>query len=406
SVLTSTGISVDASTDVKNFKITVQLGDCSSVTDELEWIYPNLMTWGSNSTTQYRLGNGSTANTNIPGAIGSTYKIWRKVVSQSHSFALTSNNELWGWGYNDSGQLGNNTTVNQATPVRIGTSSWGDVAAGASGSTGFSLGYFTNGRLLGWGDNAAGQLGTNSITDSYTPNYVNNEYAQNPWINVSGANRHSMAISGSGNTLWGWGSNEYGETGNGSPSSTNILTATQVGTNATWSQVAAGAEFTVALRSTGRIYAWGRNQYGQLGNGTTTDQSTIAMGPSTGIWSKFDAQNLHVLAINTSNKLYAWGRNNYGQVGNNTLTDASSPVQVSDLEFASVSAGYSHSVALTTDGDLYTWGNNGSGQLGNGANARLLVPTKVGNLKWDAVDSGVDFTVGVARTFVPKGYSY
>src|SRR3989344_5903658 len=135
------------------------------------------------------------------------------------------------------------------------------------------------------------------------------------------------------------------------------------------------------------LWAWGRNNYGNLGLGDTNARSSpVQVGQSGELWSVVVASANHSLAIKTDGTLSGWGQNSYGQLGLGHITHKSSPVQVGTLAtWGTVSIG-NHSLAIKTDGTLWTWGNASYGQLGSGATALRSSPVQVGTLAvWSKV---------------------
>ncbi|MFT4246200.1 MAG: hypothetical protein QM571_06780 [Micrococcaceae bacterium] len=181
-----------------------------------------------------------------------------------------------------------------------------------------------------------------------------------------------------------------------------------------------GGSHSTAVKGDGTMYGWGRNEYGQLGKGTsgttnyTQPSSTSIAG--TVLFKKLDTHYDHNLAITLDGDLYVWGSNRdhdsddlAGQLGDGTtVLQRVNPISVSTpgLKWYDVQAGSSHSLGITTDGDLYGWGI--SSFIGNGATSSTpqLTPEKIGHMKWDGITCSSSASYGVARTFVPKGYEY
>ena len=263
----------------------------------------------------------------------------------------------------------------------------------------FSLAVGSDGNAYAWGDNRYGQLGDGTKTSRSTPVMVKKPdrttYPDVPadftYVQVSTGTDHSLAV-GSDGYAYAWGYNSDGQLGNNSTNSSPVPvrvrdpsspTDTSRALRAT--QVSAGSEYSLALGSDGYAYAWGYNNFGQLGNGggsstvparvrdpaspTDTGKGLKAKQVSAGTWSS--------LALGSDGYAYAWGYNNLGQLGDGTKTSRSTPVMVkepdrrtypdlpADFTYAQVSAGYEHSLALGSDGYAYAWGFNNSGQLGN-----------------------------------------
>lgn len=171
-------------------------------------------------------------------------------------------------------------------------------------------------------------------------------------------------------TLWTWGSNQEGqlgaetqETGVDREGNQVAVSGTSLAVLEDVRSVAAGGDFTVALKTDGTLWAWGGNDYGQMGNGTVVSaaQPVQVLDQVTAV----SAGDYHVAAIRADGTLWTWGDNLYGQLGDGTRDSVSAPHQVlADVRFAVM--GDYHAAAISTDGTLYTWGSNLDGQLGTG----------------------------------------
>jgi alpha-tubulin suppressor-like RCC1 family protein len=319
----------------------------------------DLYTWGDN--VSGCLGDGTTTDRSTP------VKIMSNVASVSlgnnHSAAITTNGDLYTWGYNSYGKLGDETTTDRSTPVKIMSN-----IASVSLSGGHSAAITTSGDLYTWGWNAFGQLGDETRTDSSTPVKIMSNVAS-----VSLGKYHSAAITTSGD-LYTWGLNTEGEIGDGTSGILKSVKSTPVKIMSNVASVSLGQYHSAAITTNGDLYTWGSNKYGQLGNGTNTDSSTPVK-----IMSNVASVSLglsHSAAITTNGDLYTWGENDYGQLGDGTTTDRSTPVKIKS-NIASVSLGDYHSAAITTNGNLYTWGRNTNGPLGNGTTTDSLVPVQI-----------------------------
>jgi alpha-tubulin suppressor-like RCC1 family protein len=277
--------------------------------------------------------------------------------------------QLWAYGDNTYGQLGNGTTTNASTPVLAGTANNWVTAAGGQG---FTVAIQANGTLWSWGKNDHGQLGLGDDTQQLEPQQIGTD--QN-WIAVTAGNHHVMAIKSNG-TLWSWGWNQAGELGNGDE--TEQQTPVQVGTDNHWASIAAGFNCSAAIQTNGTLWTWGTNTYGQLGDGTTDAHNIPAQVGTDHDWIKVDLGQSAAIALKTGGDLWVWGQNTYGNFGNGTTTDSNTPIQTgAAFHWKKVNLGQTHVTAIRTDGTLWTWGENTHGQLGNGENAAATNATMI-----------------------------
>jgi alpha-tubulin suppressor-like RCC1 family protein len=246
-----------------------------------------------------------------------------------------------------------------------------------------SLAIKTDGTLWAWGSNSYGELGDGtSVSNRTIPTQIGN--ATN-WLSISaGDGYYSIALKTDG-TLWAWGRNNYGQLGDGTNINKNI--PIQIGTENNWSKIATGNSFTIAIKSNGSLWTWGNNSY-TLGNGTTqTSSIPINIGTTTPYWIKIDAygSNAAVLSGINSTFIYGalvnWGNNTYGQLGLNSTINKTSPSFVEGswaANWAEFKVGDAHSVAIKNNGTLWSWGRGLYGQLGNGNTSDVLIPTQIG----------------------------
>ena len=186
---------------------------------------------------------------------------------------------------------------------------------------------------------------------------------------VAAGGLHSLASTGDG-MLWAWGANNYGQLGDGT--TTNRASPVAVGTGFT--AFGAGYYHSVGLRADGTLWAWGDNRYGQVGDGTTV-QRNAPFQVGTG-FVRFAVGSYHNLAIKADGTLWAWGNNESGQIGDGTSANRLRPVQVGS-GFVGVAAGYEHSLGLKSDGSRWSWGLNRYGQLSDGTSVNRPLPVQV-----------------------------
>ncbi len=231
-----------------------------------------------------------------------------------------------------------------------------------------------------WGYNTSGQLGNGTTANSSTPVAVNTGAMSGAVTAIKANADQTCATTASG--MYCWGYNGYGQLGNGTTASSSTPVAVNTGAmSGAVTSFTVGKDHACATTATG-VYCWGYNNYGQLGNGTTTNSSTpvaVSAGSMSGAVTAIDAGGNHTCATTTSG-VYCWGWNIYGQIGNGSTTNSSSPVAVSSAvmsgEATSLAAGYQHSCA-TTSGGTYCWGYGSSGQIGRGSTSNSLVPAAV-----------------------------
>ncbi|MDN3514170.1 MAG: carboxypeptidase regulatory-like domain-containing protein [Candidatus Brocadia sp.] len=195
---------------------------------------------------------------------------------------------------------------------------------------------------------------------------------------VAGGGFHSLALKPEG-TVWAWGWNDFGQLGNGTTS--NSAVPVQVSNLSDVVLIARGRHYSMALKSDGTVRTWGRNEFGQLGNGTTTNSNVpVPVSNLSGVIA-IDGGGYHCLALKSDGTIWAWGRNDFGQLGNGTTVNSAVPVQVSNLSgVVAIAGGGLHSLAQKSDGTIWAWGRNDSGQLGNGTTVNSAVPVQVSNL--------------------------
>jgi len=236
----------------------------------------SLWAWGSNISGQ--LGNGTITNQLAPVQIG-TATNWSYIATGGyHSLALKSDGTLWTWGLNVSGQLGDGTVVNKTSPVQIGTSVWVQIEAGRLYSLGRqSTVWPSNGQIWAWGDNFYGQLGDGTTISQNVPVNIN----VGIYLDIIANDEHCLGIGPFGG-LMAWGRNTYGQLGDGTL--VNKTNPVQIGSSILWSggleRLGVGYDHSLAIDFMGNLYSWGANYNGQLGLGDTTDRLTPTLVPT------------------------------------------------------------------------------------------------------------------------------
>jgi hypothetical protein len=356
--------------------------------------------WGKNAVGQ--LGDNTNTSRLSPVTTLTNSVLWSNIsAGYSHSLAIAAG-VAYGWGFNGDGSLGDNTTSSRKTPVTVvgGINTWTQVSAGTGGDTsGHSLGLTSAGIAYAWGENSAGQLGDNTTTSRLSP--VTVVGAIDTWAQVSAGESCSLGRT-SGGVLYAWGSNQYGRLGDGTTTARSSP-VTVVGGFSNWSQVGKAGRHSLAFRSDGVLYAWGRNAYGQLGDNTTTSRSspvTVVGGINT--WTQVSGSKLISLGVTSTGVAYAWGQNNYGQLGDNTGTGKSSPVTVVGgiNNWNQVSSGHQHNLGRTSAGVAYAWGRSLYGENGDSTTTTRSSPVifSGGLTNWTQVAAGGRHSLAL-RTF-------
>ncbi len=333
-----------------------------------------VMTWGNTGAGQ--LGDGAITQTDVPVAVKGLSGVTAIAAGESHSLALLSNGTVMAWGYNNYGQLGNGGTTGpeiceseipcSRTPIVVkGLSGVEAIAAGSN----YSLALLSDGTVMSWGEDTWGQLGDGSTKGSET------------CAEALPCSTTPVAVSG-----------------------LSEVTA-----------IAAGGDSLALLRN-GTVMDWGYNGAGQLGNGSTTGPQTCDGSacsttpvPVSGLSGVTDIAGgwIHSLALLSNGTVMAWGNNEHGHLGNGTTSNSDVPVPVSGLSgVTAIAAGEYHSLALLSNGKVMAWGWNILWQLGSSAAEEdSLVPIPVSGLSGVtaiAAGNGQSYAVGAPPVPSPQ----
>lgn len=279
------------------------------------------------------------------------------------------------WGNNSSGQLGDGTKTNRLTPVDV-VGLNGGVAASISG-LGSSCALLLAGAVKCWGQGYFGELGNGATTTQLTPVSVSG--LSSGATQLTGGNLHACALTDSGGVKC-WGANQfYGSVGDGTL--TNRSSPVDVvDLSSGVASISSLAFSTCALMTDGAVKCWGSNYYGELGDGTTVDRYTpvnvVGLGSDV---SAISVGGEHVCILTTGGGVKCWGYNGYGQLGDGTTTDEKMPVDVVGLGsgVTAIAAGAEHTCAMMSSGAVKCWGRNEYGEVGDGTTTNRLTPTDV-----------------------------
>ncbi len=398
-----------------------------------------VFTWGNNQTGE--LGQGNDKDSSVPLAIPRLgWPISAISTGTDGSLALTRRGRVWAWGGNDQGQLGIGSQQWHNAPVMVrGPGGHGHLSriTAVSSTNVASAALNADGHVLTWGDNIWGQLGNGTVAG---PDHCPTSASQPPGpsdvcstlpVSVVGASGRGtlsgvVAIAGSSDddlalrsdgTVWTWGINVSGQLGIGTASgpgeckpyshyaavgcSTKPVEVVGPGGKGVLNHVVAiagGADFNVALRADGTVWAWGSDSFADLGQAAPAPErcynpfadealpcSTVPVqvsGPDgvghlshiTAISAEPSAYGLHVMALRSDGTVWSWGVDDYGQLGNgkseefdNLPSEVVGPDGQGHLrDVVSIAAGGGFSMARLSNGSIWTWGENSNGQLGIG----------------------------------------
>jgi uncharacterized repeat protein (TIGR02543 family) len=255
-----------------------------------------------------------------------------------------------------------------------------------------NIGLSKSGQVYAWGRNEMGELGDGTTQDRTKPTLISFQGLQTGEMIelVTAGYRHSFAVTSKGR-VYAWGWNVNGELGDGTTIKKTIPTLidfTGLENEETIQSFAAVGVYTIALTTNGRVFAWGGNDFGRLGDGTTIDRTIPTLISFNGLNSGETIKSIHgglfhSFAVTSTGRVYAWGSNVAGQLGDGTTTQRNSPTLITFVglqvgeTIKELSGGTYHSLALTTNGRIFSWGTNSSGQLGDGTNSHQHVPTLI-----------------------------
>lgn len=343
-------------------------------------------TWGWNWYGQLGLGNQT--NSTVPVAIPGLGNVIAVAAGSEHCLVVRLDGSIAAWGSNDHGQLGDGTLINRWSPTLVQGLPPARRALAVSCGDDVSRVLLDDGTVWAWGWNDRGQLGDGSTNDSSAPRQVQGLVEV---VLLGGGEAHGLVVLRDG-SMRAWGHNVSGQIGDGS--FTDRYLPVQVLGMTNVSRIGCGGEaHSLAIRGDGSAWAWGNNLQGALGDGTVQNR-TVAVPISTfapqaivpaGVWAG-QAQSYAVREVGGVLTTWAWGRNNWGQLGTGTtsLNATTMPQQVNTpVQFVMLGTGWSHGLGVraaygTNQGTVWAWGKNDSDSLlGTGGTSNVLSPTVV-----------------------------
>jgi alpha-tubulin suppressor-like RCC1 family protein len=292
-----------------------------------------------------------------------------------NAMALTTGGTVWTWGLGLA--LGDGSAANSTVPALVpGLTGVTQISAGL----GFDLALRSDGTVWAWGGNGFGELGDG--TTATIPNSTPTQVTGLTGVTQIAAGYGSGLALRSDGTVWAWGWNEFGQLGDGTTTDSDV--PVQVTGLTGVIQIAAGGSSAMAVRVQIRrttfvktVWTWGDNQFGQLGDGTTTDRTTpeLVAGINAPSIAAIAAGGTFSMVLGSDGSVWDWGENTYGELGNGTTTTALRPVKIWNSGVIAIAAGAFHALALFYDGTVLAWGD---GPFGSGT--RSLVPVPVPGL--------------------------
>ncbi|MBA9084618.1 alpha-tubulin suppressor-like RCC1 family protein [Fontibacillus solani] len=304
---------------------------------------------------------------------------------RDHNFAWNVQGNVWGWGINNRGQLGDGTSTDKTIATNILS-----LAEFSMISTGLTqnIGLRPDGTVWTWGEDSRGQAVSLSKVEGLED-----------IISISSGLQHYLALKEDG-TVWAWGNNDLGQSGNGT---TNYsLAPVQVQGLDSVVSVVASYYNSMALLDDGSVWIWGYGIRGILGYDAPAEHKQLTPIKIAGLENiiQIDMSYLHGAALRNDGTVWTWGFNESGRLGDGSVVDRSSPQQVQGLtEVIKVSASYAHSLALTEEGKVWAWGNNYYGELGDGSGIqKRLIPVRSAHLEGMVdIEAGELYSMAVKR---------
>jgi len=326
--------------------------------------------WGNNY--NGGLGDGTTTSKSSPTQT-SSLGTGRTAVAISGSCAILDNGNVSCWGFNSYGMVGDGTNNQRTTPTQTSSLGNGRTAVAISTGSGHVCAILDDGSVSCWGRNAQGVIGDGTSTNRLSPTQTLSLGTNREAVAISSGGYHTCVILDDGSVSC-WGYDGYGQLGTTSGSSTNYPQQTSsLGTGRTAVAISSGGDHTCAILDDGSVSCWGANNNGQLGDGTTNRRYSPTQTSSLGVGRTavaISSGEYHTCAILDDGSTSCWGRNDYGQLGDGTMTQRNTPTQITSLmtgpTAVAISAANGYTCAILNNGSASCWGYNHKGQLGDG----------------------------------------
>lgn len=368
--------------------------------------------WGNNASTG-AMGNGTTTGTVLVPTLSfnGTYDFIDLAVGVSHVCAVDTNQDLYCWGSNSSGQLGDNSTTVRPSPVLIGNG-YVKVKTQSTNYIGYhTCGLKDTGAIFCWGKNYTGQLGDNSTVDRLVPTAVFGAYT---FSDLSVGTLHTCGLLTSGGVMC-WGSNIYnwnpvGGLGNGDLTGTFKSQPQTVVDSDSYTQISSGWNATCGITTSNKLKCWGELNRGFLADPSANIRLNPAISDFGESYSGISSGPGAPCGITSTGALKCWGGDPTTPYpgGDGTTILRTSPVEISHgRTYTSISSGSSHRCGIRDTGSLYCWGTNSTGRLGDGTGTSRLLPFKIDSgIKYLQVSANGTHSCGITDAHILKCWGY
>ena len=355
-----------------------------------------IWSWGRNRKGSTGQNYDEEPRTSSPIQIGSNNN-WKNMEYSYLGDGLTAtktDGTLWSWGYNLTGQLGQNNRTAYSSPIQIPGTTW-DTPWGSGEMAKYCV--KTDGSMWAWGYNQHGALGLNTAHQESGSRSSPTQVPGTSWSTGrdknAGGSYFCLSVKTDG-TLWVWGNNGDGQLGRNNRQSKS--SPTQIpGSDTTWNKVGAGRQTGFGIKTDGTLWGFGTNSHGVLGdNSPTSARSSAVQIPGT-TWSSIDSGYRHTGAIKTDGTLWMWGEGTNGALAQNNQTHYSSPRQVPGTTWSQVQCGREYTLAVKTDGTAWGWGQNQlGGNLGLNNQVSYSSPAQIPGTNWELISAAYAGTFG------------
>tara|TARA_R100001082_G_scaffold10513_1_gene5771 strand:- start:218 stop:1390 length:1173 start_codon:yes stop_codon:yes gene_type:complete len=331
----------------------------------------------------------------ISATYGNAWELSKTNGAGGQNVGAIQNGQLWVWGRNQSGQLGQNNKTDAQDPIQVGTdNNWASYATFGSAS----MAVKTDGTLWAWGYGAQGSLGFNQSSPNTKYSSPKQVGSGTDWSTSStalaGSLYNATAIKNDG-TLWVWGGGGQGRIGDNSQ--TNRSSPVQV-PGTTWAEASTGEGWTMAIKTDGTLWGWGAGSKRGAPGGSKSSPTQVGTDTN---WAHVNSGTKGNLAVKTDGTLWSWGYNTHGTLGHGNRTNKTTPVMIGyNWEWSTTYrplVSYELAGAIKQDGTLWMWGDNEHGEVGQAPNDGYSSPTQVPGTTWEVITGSFESALAQAE---------